>query len=235
MGYKAFFDEIEKMIEDVRKTQDKNIKAAGQIIAESIMSGGIIQTFGSGHSYAGAIEIAGRAGGLIPSKALQEPSKGEYEIIEGAGTKFMEKVDVEENDCFVIISNSGRNPMVIEIAEWAGERGNKVIAVTSLDVSKTMTSRHSSGKMLYELADVVLDNRGVEGDAIIELDGMETKVGGTSSILAALLLNAAVIRSIEIMLSKGYVPPVYMSQNVDGGPEFNKKLVEQYAHRLYRI
>lgn len=234
MSYELFFDAIEEMIQDVRNTQGDNIKKAAEIIADSIMNGGIIQAFGSGHSYAGAIEIAGRAGGLIPAKVLKEPSGGMYETIEGTGTKFMEDVDIRENDCFVLISNSGRNPMIIEIAEWAKERGNKIIVVTSLDVSKTMTSRHSSGKMLYELADVVLDNRGVEGDAAIELEGMETKVCGTSSITAAILLNATILQSIQIMLDKGYVPPVYMSQNVDGGPEFNKKLVDEYAHRLHR-
>ena len=112
---------------------------------------------------------------------------------------------------------------------------NKIIVVTSLDISKTMTSRHSSGKKLYEFADVVLDNRGVEGDAIIELEGLDTKVCGTSSITAAMLLNATILEAIQIMLDKGYVPPVYMSANVDGGPEFNKKLVDEYAYRLRRI
>ncbi len=102
--------------------------------------------------------------------------------------------------------------MIIEIAEWAKERGNKIIVVTSLDVSKTMTSRHSSGKMLYELADVVLDNRGVEGDAAIELEGMETKVCGTSSITAAILLNATILQSIQIMLDKGYATSIYESK-----------------------
>lgn len=234
MSYELFFDTIEEIIKDVRKTQGENIKKAAEIIANSIMNDGIIQAFGSGHSYAGAIEIAGRAGGLIPAKVLEEPSRGKYETVEGVGTKFMEDVDIEENDCFVLISNSGRNPMIIEIAQWVKERGNKIIAVTSLDVSRNMTSRHSSGKMLYELADVVLDNRGVEGDAAIKLEGMKTKVCGTSSITAAILLNATVLQAIEIMLDRGYVPPVYMSQNVDGGPEFNKKLVEKYAHRLLR-
>ena len=235
MSYELFFDKIKEVTKDVRDTQGENIKKAAEIIAESIMNGGIIQAFGSGHSYAGAIEIAGRAGGLIPAKVLKEPSGGKYETIEGVGTKFMEEVDIRENDCFVLISNSGRNPMSIEIAEWAKERGNKIIVVTSLDISKTMTSRHSSGKKLYEFADVVLDNRGVEGDAIIELEGLDTKVCGTSSITAAMLLNATILEAIQIMLDKGYVPPVYMSANVDGGPEFNKKLVEKYAYRLRRI
>lgn len=235
MSYELFFDVIDDMIKDVKNTQGDNVNKAAEIIADSIMNGGIIQAFGSGHSYAGAIEIAGRAGGLIPTKVLEEPSRGKYETIEGIGTKFMEDVDIRKNDCFVLISNSGRNPLIIEIANWVKEKGNKVIVVTSLDVSKTMTSRHSSGKMLYDFADVILDNRGVEGDAAVKLPGMETKVCGTSSITAAILLNATVLQAIEIMLSKGYVPPVYMSQNVDGGPEFNKKLKKQYADRLNRI
>lgn len=235
MSYKLFFDVIGKTIKDIENTQDDNILKAAKIVADSIMQGGIIQTFGSGHSYAGAIEIAGRAGGLIPAKVLKEPSSGKYERIEGVGTRFMEEVDVRENDCFILISNSGRNPLTIEIADWVKKRGNKVIVVTSLDVSKTMTSRHSSGKMLYEYADAVLDNRGVEGDAAIKLQGMESKICGTSSIAAALLLNAMILQAIEIMIDKGYVPPVYMSDNIDGGPEFNEKLVAQYADRLHRI
>lgn len=72
-------------------------------------------------------------------------------MIEGVGTKFMEQVDIRDNDCFVLISNSGRNPMSIEIADIVKQKGNKIIVVTSLDVSKTMTSRHSSGKNCMNL------------------------------------------------------------------------------------
>ncbi|MBE6083100.1 MAG: SIS domain-containing protein [Tissierellaceae bacterium] len=234
MGYELYFDIIEKMIKDVKETQGDNIRNAGKIIADSIMAGGILQTFGSGHSYAGAIEIAGRAGGLIPAKALEEYSRGKYEMIEGVGTKFMEQVDIRDNDCFVLISNSGRNPMSIEIADIVKQKGNKIIVVTSLDVSKTMTSRHSSRKKLYEFADVILDNKGVEGDAAVSLPGMPNKICGTSSVTAAILLNATILESVEIMLSRGYVPPVYLSANIDGGPEHNLNLLEKYADRLYR-
>ncbi|MBU5436846.1 SIS domain-containing protein [Tissierella sp. MSJ-40] len=234
MGYELYFNVIEEMIRDVKETQENSIKKAGEIIADSIMAGGIIQAFGSGHSYAGAIEIAGRAGGLIPAKVLEEPSRGRYEVVEGVGTKFMEQADIRDNDCFVLISNSGRNPLIVEIADIVKQKGNKIIAVTSLDISRTMTSRHSSGKKLYDFADVVLDNRGVEGDAAVSLSGMPNRICGTSSITAAILLNASVLEAVEIMLSKGYTPPVYMSENVDGGPDYNKRLVEEYADRLYR-
>lgn len=235
MSYERFFNIIEDLMKEIRETQDSNIKKAGEIIVDSVMKGGIVQSFGSGHSFAGAIEIAHRAGGLIPTKAIKEPSQGKYETIEGAGTRFIKEVDIRENDCFVFISNSGRNPMPIEMAQYIKEKGNRIIVVTSLDVSKSMTSRHSSGKMLYEFADVILDNRGIEGDAAVEVEGMETKVCGTSSITAALLLQAAVLHSIEIMIEKGYVPPVYMSQNIDGGPEFNERLQAKYADRLFRV
>lgn len=235
MGCDLYFNVITKMINDLKENQKENITKAAEIIADSIIKGGIIHSFGSGHSYAAAIEVAGRAGGLIPSKAVQEPSRGEYETVEGVGTKYMDGFDLRENDCFILISNSGRNPLGIEVADYVKKHGNKIIAVTSLDVSKTLTSRHSSRKNLYEFADVVLDNMGVEGDAVVHVEGLPVKVCGTSSITAAVLLNCAVLESIEIMLSKGYTPPVYMSENVDGGPEFNKKLTEKYADRLRRL
>lgn len=235
MSCDLYFNAITEMINNIKQNQKENITKAAEIIADSIMKGGIMHSFGSGHSYAAAIEVAGRAGGLIPSKAVQEPSRGAYETVEGVGTKYMEDFDLRENDCFIIISNSGRNPLGVEIANYVKKHGNKLIAVTSLDVSKTLTSRHSSGKNLYEFADVVLDNMGVEGDAVVQIEGMPVKVCGTSSITAAVLLNCAILESIEIMLSKGYTPPVYMSSNVDGGPEFNKKLTQKYADRLQRL
>lgn len=235
MSYLVFFDIIEKMIEDIKNTQGDNIKKAGELIADSIMKGGIIQSYGSGHSFAGAIEISHRAGGLMPTKAIKEPSMGKYETIEGVGSHFIKEVDIRENDCFVFISNSGRNPMPIEMAQYVKERGNKIIVVTNLQASKKLTSRHSSGKMLYEFADVILDNRGVDGDAAVEVEGMETKVCGTSSITTAILLQATVLHAIETMIERGYTPPVLMSQNVDGGPEFNERLQAKYRDRLLRF
>lgn len=235
MSYLSYINFINDLIEDLKETQADSIKKAGEIIAESIMNGGILQAFGSGHSYASAIEITGRAGGLIPAKPIIDKANGAYETIEGVGTKLMKDVDIRPNDCFVVISNSGRNPLGIEIADSIKKRGNKLIVVTSLEVSQTMTSRHSSGKKLYEFADVVLDNRAIDGDAAIEVPGLPVKVCGTSAVTAAILLQCTVLEAIEIMVAKGFTPPVYMSSNVDGGPEFNDKYLAQYADRINRI
>jgi uncharacterized phosphosugar-binding protein len=230
-----YFDIINNLIPTLEK-EEEHMKKAGNLIAESIINGGIIQTFGSGHSYAAAIEIAGRAGGLLPAKVVYEETFGRYEKIEGVGTEFLRYWDLRENDCVIIISNSGRNPFIIELAMYVKSRNIPLIAVTALDVSKHTPSRHSSGKRLFELADVVLDNHSNEGDAAVEIEGLKTKVGGTSSIAADLLLNQTVIFAIEGMISREFTPPVLMSANIDGGPEFNEKLMEKFKENYgYRI
>lgn len=230
-----YFKVIEELLKEVETTQSGNITIAGKMIAQSIMDGGILQAFGSGHSYAAAIEITNRAGGLIPAKAIKEPAGGMYETIEGVGNLFLKRSDIRKEDIVVLISNSGRNPLPIEIALKCREIGAKIIVVTSLESSKELSSKHSCGKNLWELGDVVLDNRVMKGDSTIEVPGLPVRVCGTSSVSAAVMLNAAVLEAIQIMLSKGYVPPVYMSQNVDGGAEFNERLIAKYADRLNRL
>lgn len=230
-----YFEVVEDLLKEVEETQKDNITAGAKLIADSIMSGGILQAFGSGHSHAAALEITSRAGGLIPSKSIKEPSLGIYESIEGVGAKFTQRLDVRKEDVVVIISNSGRNPLPIEIAIYCKEKGAKVIVVTSLESSKQLTSKHSSGKNLWEFADVVLDNKVPFGDSSVEVDGLPVKVCGTSSVSAAVLENAMVLEAIEIMVEKGFTPPVFMSGNVDGGPEFNEKYLHKYFDRLYHI
>ncbi|KIO60568.1 SIS domain-containing protein [Caldibacillus thermoamylovorans] len=230
-----FFDKARKLTDELEKTQAQNIHKAAEIVASGIMNGGITQAFGSGHSYAAAIEISGRAGGLIPSKVIMDPAGGLYESIEGVGTILTHKIQIKPHDVFFLISNSGRNPMGIELAQWIKEHGNKLIVVTALEVSKKSKSRHSSGKLLYEFADVVLDNKSDFGDAALEIEGLETKVCGTSSFSATLLLQQTMYEAIKIMVKKGFIPPVYRSANIDGGPEYNQEIEKKYADRIFHI
>ncbi|MEA5026678.1 hypothetical protein SDC9_72801 [bioreactor metagenome] len=226
---------VEELIRKVKDTQGENVEKAARLFADTLKNKGLLQAFGSGHSQAGASELCHRAGGFIPTKQIKEPAGGAYESIEGVGTSFMKKVDVRSNDVVVIISNSGRNPLPIEIAIRSKERGAKVVVVTSLEASKKLTSKHSSGKNLWQVADVVLDNCVPDGDAAIELEGLDSKICGMSSITTAVLIQASVYRAAEILLSEGIVPPVFKSQNVDGGPEYNDRLMTEYFDRLYHM
>lgn len=226
---------VEDLVKKVKETQAENVEKTARIFADTLKNGGLLQAFGSGHSQAGASELCHRAGGFIPTKQIKEPAGGAYESIEGVGSSFMRKVDVRPDDVVVFISNSGRNPLPIEMALISKERGAKIVVITSLATSMNVTSRHSSGKKLYEIADVVLDNCVVEGDSSIDLDGLDSKICGMSSITTAVLIQAAVYRAAEMLLEEGIVPPVFKSQNIDGGPEYNERLVAEYFDRLYHM
>lgn len=226
---------VENLLKDVEASQEKNVEEVANVLADAIANGGILQAFGAGHSYGCALELTHRAGGFIPSKNIKEPALGAYESVEGVGTSFMKKVDVRPGDIVFVISNSGRNPLPIEVAIRAKEKGGTVVAVTSLEASKNLKSRHSGGKNLYEVADYILDNRVPEGDSCIEMPGMDVKICGMSSISTAVVLEAVVCRAVEILLERGIVPPIYKSQNIDGGREYNEAIEKDYIERLYRI
>lgn len=229
------YEVVRDLVSQLEASETPAIEAAAEVFADAIMEGGIIQAYGAGHSMAGALEITHRAGGFIPTKNIKEPAGGMYESIEGVGAVFLKKVDIRKEDAVVIISNSGRNPLPIEMALGAKAKGAKVIAVTAVEASKGLTSKHSSGKNLFEVADVVLDNKVVSGDSTIEVEGLDTKICGMSTVTTSVLLQAVTLRAAEIMLERGFQPPVYKSQNIDGGREYNEALEGEYLHRLYRM
>ena len=229
------FDVIHNLIDDLKNTQMEVIEEAAVACADAIESGAILQAYGSGHSEAGAMEVAHRAGGFIPTKKIIEPARGAYEGIENVGNTFMKKVDIRKGDVVFIISNSGRNPVPIEMAMGAKKKGAKVIAITSVEASKKLSSKHSCGKNLYQLADIVLDNCVPEGDVGCTLEGYDSKICGMSMITTSVLVQAVTYRAAEILISRGITPPMYKSQNIDGGREFNEALEEKYLDRLYRI
>ena len=227
-----FKAEILRRLDEVTEGQDEAIHEAAVIMADTIERGGIIRAFGSGHSHANALEICGRAGGYIQTKIVRERRSASTRCSMAWGDQFWLKLDVRPEDCLVLISNSGRNPLPVELALHAREAGIKVIVVTAREVSAAGTSRSKTGKLLYELGDVVLDNKSCFGDAALEVEGIPTKVGGTSLYTGCLLLDCAVMESLDILLERGVQPPLYMSANVDGGPEFNQKLLDQFKDRL---
>lgn len=235
MRTNKFYETTIELINEIEETQEKNIEKVAAAITQTIKKGGIIQAFGSGHSNAGALEITHRAGGYIPTKNIKEPASGAYETLPNVGNVFMKKVDIRENDIVFVISTSGWNPLPIEVALESQKRGAKVVAVTSIKASQNLESKHESGKNLYEIADLVLDTRIIEGDSSINIDGLETKVIGMSSIGTNVVIQAAIFRSIEMLIEMGITPPIYKSQNIEGGREFNESLEKEYLSRLYRI
>jgi uncharacterized phosphosugar-binding protein len=233
-------------LERVIATQTASIAAAADVVVEALCGDGIVQVFGTGHSRAFAMEMAGRAGGLVPVNALSIKDLVMYggsrpdEILDptverdaSLAARILDLADLHPDDVFVIASNSGGNGSVVELARLARENGHRVIAVTSLEHTRRVTSRHPSGLRLFEVADVVIDNCGVFGDAALSLPGGGA-IAATSSLTGALIAQMLVAEVCGRLLRLGREVPVLISTNVPGGDEHNERLAERYGARVRR-
>ena len=223
-----YYQNVLELLKEIHDTQAEAIEQAAAAVAKSIKDSGLVHTFGSGHSAAIAYEAHGRAGGFAAVHAIIDPLRGLSEKVEGYGRALMAPVRLSPKDTMIIISNSGRNALPVEIAMIAKEQGLPVIAITSLAHSKSVTSRHSSGKRLFELADVVLDNHGGPGDAAVSLPGFDVPLGPTSTITGAFIINEIMISAAEWLLENGMEPPIFKSANLDGSKEHNARLRDRY-------
>ncbi len=234
-----------ELARQVAETQEEPVRRAAAAVVASLRAGGVVNAFGSGHSEAIAMEIAGRAGGLVPSNRLTpkdlvlyggEPASvltPELERDPAVAHRIYELAPVAPQDVFVLVSSSGVNGTVVELASLVKERGHRLIAITSVKHSIQMTSRHPSGGKLLDLADIVLDNGAPYGDALMELPGGGS-YGAVSTITSALLAQMVVTEAVDLLVELGETPPVYLSVNVTGGDEHNKALESRYAGRIRR-
>lgn len=238
-----FYSEVQSRLERLAGPNEA-IDEAIRLAADALEAGGVIHAFGTGHSEAFAMEIAGRAGGLIATNRIalralvlrgnmdrSVLANAEFERDPSIGENLLALYDIRPNDIFMIASNSGVNGSILGVALAAKARGHKVIAVTSLDHTMKVTPKHPSGKRLKDVADVAIDNLAPFGDATMKLEG-GIGVGAVSSITAAFIAQRITIGVTENIRLRGKTPPVFLSANIPGGDEHNRALQDLYGDRI---
>jgi uncharacterized phosphosugar-binding protein len=225
-----YYQHVLSTLGQVFQTQSAEVEQAAALFAECVKANGVIHGFGSGHSFAAAVELAGRAGGLVNTKAIDQfyGPTGWFDSLKGIGNIFSGLLDLRESDCFVIISNSGTKPLHVELARKVKEMGLTLVIITGGGAISTRDS-------IRDYADVILDNGCPAGDCTLSMDNGNIMTGPVSSLSAAFIINNIVIRCIEILLEQGIEPPVMRSINLPGGKEYNDALMSQYKERVFTL
>jgi uncharacterized phosphosugar-binding protein len=243
-GADGYLGRVGAMIESLQEEQLGSIREAGRLVAEVLRADRLVHVFGTGHSHMLAEEGLYRAGGLAPVNAILESGlmlhegaavSTRLEKLPGYSPIVADKYGFEEGDLLVVVSNSGVNAAPVEIALLAREAGLKVLAISSVAYSKSVEPKPGVPARLYEIADLTLDNLGEPGDAIVEVDGTGLKVGPTSTVIGAALLNAVFVEATCALASEEVEPPVYRSSNMTGAPEHNRRLVERFGGRIRHL
>lgn len=235
-----YYHRIVDHFKTVTESQPEAIRQAAEWIADALERDQLIHTFGTGHSHMIGLELFVRAGGLANINAMLDSivmtaegarRSAEIERIEGLSDIIWDQHQIRAGDLMLVISNSGRNAMPLEMAMRAKRFGLKVIGITSLQQSNEYPSRHSSGKKLFEIADLVLDNHVPSGDGLMHIDGNLT--GPASSLSGFLLVHLITTEGMKRAVERGVKLPIYYSQNIDGYS--NEELYAIYGGRIKHL
>lgn len=231
-----YFAQVSRVLQKVSETQAGAVEKAAQAVAEALLQDRMIYTFGTGHSHMLAEELFYRAGGLVRVyPILDDPlmlhinasRSSKMERLSGyAHTLLEDGPKLQKGDVLFLFSNSGRNAVPLEMAIEARQLGVTTACITNLTHSSQVTSRHPSGKKLYELCDIVIDNCGCVGDAAVQVG--DQVCGPTSTAIGAAILQAIVCGAVERVQQAGKKPEVFCSSNVDGGDAVNEGYIEKY-------
>lgn len=237
-----YFDEIHRILRQVEDTQSETMDLLAEKLAEAIRAHKNIYAFGCSHAGILAEELFYRTGGLAVINPILPPGltltvrpvtmTSQIERLEGYGRLIIENSGIGEGDVLIVHSVSGRNPVPVEAALAAREKGAFVAALTNLAYSKSVTSRSACGKRLFEVCDITIDNCGEVGDAVCAIEGMPEKVSASSTAVGAAILNAIVADTVERLVKSGIVPPVFMSANVEGGDSHNDAMLKEYRDNI---
>lgn len=238
----AYFSRIREILDEILETQSDKIRKASEIVANAVERHGNIYAFGCNHANIIAQELVYRTGGLavinpMPAPGLMLDARPMtmttgLERLEGYGQILVDETGFKPGDVLVIHSVSGRNGVPVEVADRARKAGASVICITNVKYSESVSSRHSSGKRLLDVSDLVIDNCGDVGDAAIHIEGMPEKVASSSTVAGAAILNAMVAEAVSLLVSRGIAPPVFISSNVEGGDSHNERILREYKENI---
>ena len=237
-----YFNAIENLLAQLDGPEAPAIQTAAQWTAQALSQGHIIHTFGCGHSLSPALEPFHRSGCFATVNVILAPelqfmhgaAQGtRLERQEGYSPKILAKHHLQKGDILFVFSNSGRNPAGIDAVLYAKEKGVKTVSVSAKSAHKNSRSRHSSGLMLFDAADLALDNHASANETCLEIN--HVSLAPLSTIAACAVFHAVLFSAAQILARQGLRLPVYQSSNLPGNDEENNRLSLLYKDRIKHL
>lgn len=236
---------LHTLLDQVETTQTEAIHKASLMIAQAIEDHHALFVFGASHAGILSMELFYRSGGLVMANPIFAPDlmldarpvtlTTDMERLEGYGNILLNQSKIQTGDVLIIHSVSGRNAVSIDMALEAKKRQIPVIVITNVTYSTQLSSRHSSGLKLMDTADVLIDNCGDFEDSSIEIIGTSQKMGPTSTIIGAYIVNSLAMMCAEELILRGIEVPIYHSANMEGGDVFNETLMRRYKDLIHYL
>lgn len=253
MSYTAdYLNKCQTLIATVA-AQESRIQAAAGLFAGTILAGRMVHVFGSGHSRIMVEEMWPRYGSFPGFNPIVELSLTFHNLVVGANGQrqamFLENVpglarqilrnfDLSDQDSALVISSSGCNVVPIEMAERFRESGIKTVGLISRQHSEASKSKRPDGKKLQDFCDIVLDSGAPVGDAMVEVEGLDTPVSPGSTVGSCMVINS-IKAELAALLTKAGKPPKVLTAAAVAGPEKAAELFEsaydEHAHRLAKL
>jgi len=230
----------------IDREQEGNIKKAAMLVADAIQKDQVIHLYaGGGHTWIPILEVFFRAGGFACMDAFLDYGISpfnqaihylNFERLPGYGKAVIDYFNPKEGEVIIIVHNIGVNNATVDAALECKRRGMKVIAVSSSEWHKKLPLdapiRHKSGKSLFDIADVSIDDCNPFGDAQVEVKGVGTPMFPTSTFGDTYIMHRIEIEAAKELVKRGVEPPIFRSANVPGGDQYNAKMIEKYFNRV---
>lgn len=242
-AWQRYFEIMQDVVKKAYDTQKDAIEKAAELMSECTKNNGLIHLFGSGHSSLVTEDVFWRAASLANTHAIFESSvagineitkTSKIEKLEGMGQILVDYNHVNVPDVMICVSNSGNNAVTNDVALECKRRQVPVIAFTNIVYADQLTTQHSSGLKLKDIADVVIDNCSLIGDAAVEIEDFPMKVGATSTIPVAFMLQALMVQTCENLVSQGIQPDVWYNGHLAYESEDVKNHNDELAEKYYR-
>ena len=249
---KQYIEKSREIIEKIA-AQEERIEQAALLFAKTILSGRMVHVFGSGHSRIMVEEMWPRYGSFPGFNPIVELSLTFHNLVVGANGQrqamFLENVSglaerilrnyqLSTEDSALVISSSGTNIVPVEIAELFQQKGIKVVSIITKSHSEASKSKRSDGKKLSDFSDIVLDTCAPAGDAMIQIENLETPVSPGSTLGGVVLINSIKAKVASLLTKAGQPPTVLSAANKVGEQQaiaLFEKAYDEHASRLSKL